>query len=1002
MRMATSFYDKYIKPLLPQQSQPNFQEQYVKPQGIQSNMPGQQSAGQGPMLPARAPQGPARPERLEEMSPADQRKYLAEHPEENSENQLVSTPEGVMTERQAQANQEIKQTQNKLNQTFGKLKMGINKEMESKGLGRKLPAPRITSLQAYNIGQELKEKEKKLSPAVEDINRKTAQLERERESLKPSIEKTRIEGERLSSEFGYLSKGAPDLYGNKPYVAGDLANYSMRAEKYNADVQAYNKASAELSAKIEPLELRQHLLHSQFTKVEPELKEFNYKVAKLVLSDITPMKPIAADNKRWEKMLGKDNFKSMRLVGNPEEESRRATAMEAAGSTNVNLAIAGTTAFALPALGGVAVLSTGAALAGGEAVRPFAEKSLKGYKTKLLPSFKLETEGRKIPTREISVPTSELAILGAGLAIGGVAAKGFSRLAKPNAGELNIKQKGVSLFAEKAGKPDVSATASVSKVEFTPIKKLKLFGKEFEYKFKKQEMVLAEKKGVQMAKTIPTTEPIESILIKEMKADLGNRFLIKGNVPKGVKVPKEFEPITQRYAGTTKQPKRKAIPFGGTNINQTTKLDVIIRKHEGSPVSLKLGRMEDYSRYSSEAKAAKKFIESKGAEETVRKFALLERETPQGSLFIGKVRSKFLPKTLKVGIPRKEMINVKGTSNFIVAGIRGAASRKSAGGKVGGRTLQLSKTELKALQKTDSISATADRAMQKINIGIERQVSKSRVKALPAIITSAISRAASKTRAIPISRFKIGVMGKTIERTETKIGTPFKIKTTDLTSTETSVKTSAGLKNMAATLPLANESTGTKVGILNVIKTFTPTSTKIKAAEIQRFAPIKLKFGNAKISGLPPWRPLMSFPFLWGGGKTSDKKLPSTTKGYTPYIKTRGRFVRASSYSMPKSEAIATGADIVDNTTAQSFYVKKTKQKVSSPLFETKYDTGKFYNKGNRYIEKARAKIDTMGEILGIPFEGIKKQKEMRAMGIPLRKKKRRELGIYNFQLKGR
>ena len=87
------------------------------------------------------------------------------------------------------------------------------------------------------------------------------------------------------------------------------------------------------------------------------------------------------------------------------------------------------------------------------------------------------------------------------------------------------------------------------------------------------------------------------------------------------------------------------------------------------------------------------------------------------------------------------------------------------------------------------------------------------------------------------------------------------------------------------------------------------------------------------------------------------------------------KFVKVAS-ALPRNRALNKGARIVDETTAATFRIKPTKkqtQKIDDPFFEL---VGKFRKPTGRtklppesFVEKNKHRIDTMGELMGIPFK---------------------------------
>lgn len=129
------------------------------------------------------------------------------------------------------------------------------------------------------------------------------------------------------------------------------------------------------------------------------------------------------------------------------------------------------------------------------------------------------------------------------------------------------------------------------------------------------------------------------------------------------------------------------------------------------------------------------------------------------------------------------------------------------------------------------------------------------------------------------------------------------------------------------------------------------------------------------------------------------ERPPEKVQGYHAQVrskmreKAKGRFFRASK-ALPKNEALDVGSELVDNSVARSFRLRKAKQSVPRSLAPVPLRLGKFRRaKKERgvFVEKSRHAIDSIGELQGITAKGLLKLRKMRAAGIPISKKKRRK-----------
>ena len=112
---------------------------------------------------------------------------------------------------------------------------------------------------------------------------------------------------------------------------------------------------------------------------------------------------------------------------------------------------------------------------------------------------------------------------------------------------------------------------------------------------------------------------------------------------------------------------------------------------------------------------------------------------------------------------------------------------------------------------------------------------------------------------------------------------------------------------------------------------------------------------------------------------TSNKKR----NAFDVYIRQKGKFTKLNKKPLPKNKALNFGADIVDESSAVSFQIKKSKKKTSMiDDFSFLYNH-KFRNKKNKskikenpvFIEKNKFRIDTPGELKDITAKGIMKNR---------------------------
>ena len=124
-------------------------------------------------------------------------------------------------------------------------------------------------------------------------------------------------------------------------------------------------------------------------------------------------------------------------------------------------------------------------------------------------------------------------------------------------------------------------------------------------------------------------------------------------------------------------------------------------------------------------------------------------------------------------------------------------------------------------------------------------------------------------------------------------------------------------------------------------------------------------------------------------GLTFDEMIqPPSKEGYDIIIREKGQDVEYNKKrSYPRQRAKNKGADIVDNSAAASFRIRKSKQPIDSGIDDSFFFLGhKFRSPARKsklppkqFIEKRGFRIDSAGELAGITAKGLiaKRKKEM-------------------------
>lgn len=184
-------------------------------------------------------------------------------------------------------------------------------------------------------------------------------------------------------------------------------------------------------------------------------------------------------------------------------------------------------------------------------------------------------------------------------------------------------------------------------------------------------------------------------------------------------------------------------------------------------------------------------------------------------------------------------------------------------------------------------------------------------------------------------------------------------------STSTTVPTTTSVP-ISTTVPIT---TSVPVGTSVPISTSVPVSTAV---------PVSVPTSISTPVSVPTVVLDLRLPNL-GKRRTPEGKSKA---GYYVKIRDKGTFKRFISTPLEKSQAKKLGRYVVDNTTAATFKIKaanKKAQRLDKFIAETPKDKFRTQTrKGKKqYIEKNTFRIDTIGELKGITYKGLR-EKEFR------------------------
>ncbi len=136
--------------------------------------------------------------------------------------------------------------------------------------------------------------------------------------------------------------------------------------------------------------------------------------------------------------------------------------------------------------------------------------------------------------------------------------------------------------------------------------------------------------------------------------------------------------------------------------------------------------------------------------------------------------------------------------------------------------------------------------------------------------------------------------------------------------------------------------------------------------------------GDGRFIPRTPKRPPIIFGFE---PRKPRRELPE--KGYDVYVKSGGKFKKANTSTLNKTDALSRGAYLVDNSTAQSFKISPSKKRVTQVYNDSyfnqtrnkfrqfKQQRGQRVTLTNSFIEKKKNLVDTRNEVMKLPVEAL-------------------------------
>ena len=129
----------------------------------------------------------------------------------------------------------------------------------------------------------------------------------------------------------------------------------------------------------------------------------------------------------------------------------------------------------------------------------------------------------------------------------------------------------------------------------------------------------------------------------------------------------------------------------------------------------------------------------------------------------------------------------------------------------------------------------------------------------------------------------------------------------------------------------------------------------------------------------PPYKPPYTPPTL--PGFKGEKQTAEDSQAYNALVYSKKRFVKVNESPLNREAALNEGAYYTDASTAARFRIKKVSGTPKRTDLALTYSAANKFrqSKSGDFIEKNKNRIDTSGEVRGIPLEGLLAQKRIKA-----------------------
>jgi len=314
-----------------------------------------------------------------------------------------------------------------------------------------------------------------------------------------------------------------------------------------------------------------------------------------------------------------------------------------------------------------------------------------------------------------------------------------------------------------------------------------------------------------------------------------------------------------------------------------------------------------------------------------------------------------------------------------------------------GSTKTLTTTATKTISRTIPPQTVSRGIFSTLSLAFTKEAASKTISTIPLLSSlSAVLKQKTKTRpkTATLTNTRLSEMQKTVPSIKTrqleKTVTRTLEKTTPRTINKITTRQTQPTRTTERTL---TQQIG-KIRTAEKTNTLEKQVTRVIEKQAQRQLERTRTIEKTAVRDIPtPPIPEIIIPSLFGLGTPDQQASPytgggkGTEPGYHAYAKQNKKWLKVTKKPISQANALHAGAEAVDNTTAKTFEIRKTNQKITPeraryfPEYKFRQPKGKTKLKKGVYVEKNKYAIDTAGEFQGITVKGwlaAKRKREQR------------------------